>query len=187
MHNKILFPHGTIQSHSHPSKNVQLNVGETVLVFPFRFFLAPIFYKNHIVTVSKVIKEINSAGIPMVELKGLGRARLSNRISMHFGNYSRVSYNNIPNSDALADSIRKKAQEFVFLIDIPESDRLIYLMTFITQLNELIDFISHYFITNSQKKWKLFTELDLQKKSTMLLSILNTLIHDVRIKQETGI
>lgn len=184
IHGKILFPHGTIQVHAQPSRGIPLKVGETVLVFPIRSFLAPLFYRKRLVTVAKVLKEINSAGVPMVELKGLGRARLDSRKQIYQGSYVRVFLPKIRDAENYAERIRKKAQEFVFLIDIPESDRLIYLMTFITQLNELIDFISHYFITNSKQKWRLYTELDLRKKSELLIDILDSLISDVHKRLE---
>jgi ATP-dependent Lon protease len=186
LHNKILFPHGTIQISSTPSNGIQLKVGETLLIYTFRSVFGVLNYKKRIVTVAKVTKEINAAGDPMVELKGIGRARLSRRLKLNEGTFIYIAHDKIDGAEELADKIRKMAQQFVFLIDIPESDRLIYLMTFITQLNELIDFISHYFITNQKKKWKLYTELDLEKKSLLLLSILESMINEVTKKLESG-
>lgn len=181
---KILFPHGTLQVHTNSAKGGKLVKDETVLVRTFRGIFSLYGVRKPLVTVAKVTRELDSSGIPMVELKGMGRAYIKNKRTMHWGTYKTLSYAPTSNAELRADTIRKKAQEFVFLIDIPESERLIYLMTFITQLNELIDFVAHYFITNNRKKWLLYRELDLTRKSSRLIHILDELILEVQKKLE---
>ena len=184
LHKKILFPHGTLQIHAHSSKGSVLKPGETVLVVTTRNILDPVFVRKRYITVAKVTHEINSAGLPMVEIKGMSRAYIESRENLHMGTYRKADSSPLHNAEYTADLIRKKAQEFVFLIDIPESERLIYLMTFITQADELIDFISHYFITSFKIKWRIYNHNSRQKRAELLISTLDKLINDVKKKLE---
>ncbi|MDA3898918.1 MAG: hypothetical protein PF637_00210 [Spirochaetes bacterium] len=184
LHKKILFPHGTLQIHAHSVKGSVLKPGETILVFTIRSFLDIFFTRKRYATVAKVTHDINSTGLPMVEIKGMGRATIESRESLYLGVYRKAESTPLHNAEFFADVIRKKAQEFVFLIDIPESERLIYLMTFITQADELIDFISHYFITDFRIKWRIYNQKSRQKRADMLIIKLNKLISDVRKKLE---
>jgi hypothetical protein len=147
-----------------------------VIVYPVRNFLNIIFVRSGIATLAEVVRRIDGKGIPMVELRGIKRVRIRARKKMSQVRVEDVHKSEPDPSDERAELIRKKAQEFVFLINIPESDRLIYLMTFIRGLSDITDFVSHYFIIDIRKKRKIYGITDTVKRSILLEKFLDEMI-----------
>ncbi len=163
----------------------QLVPGEKLLVIPVWGLQNFIFPKRQIGTIAKVTKSLESKGIAMVEIRGLSRARITKFQSLLSADCTEI-IDALSEKNGMMETLRKKAQEYTFLMDINESDRLIYLMNFITSLNEMTDFISNYFISEFKNKLKLYQETDVQKRALLLVLILEKQLKNVR-KIKSGI
>ena len=84
----------------------------------------------------------------------------------------------------MLDELRKKAQELVFLINIEESDKLIKLLGYIVDLAQMTDFISNYFVMDFRTRYRLYRQVDIQKRGEMLAETLDELIRHYDNKKE---
>ncbi len=182
---KVLFPY-CVTTHIVGKKN-SFKTGDIVAVWSVEKISDIIFPKNKIVTIAAIqsIKTENEKCI--IELKGQYWGRITKRKRFYNCTSSKISETILENEEYITNIIRKKAQEFVFLININESEKLIYLMNFITKSNELIDFVSNYFIINFKKKFTIYKEPDLTNKADLLISMLDSMITNVRKKIDKGL
>lgn len=180
VHNALLFPHGSMQIR-HPRKEPAKN--ELVLIYHWKNPHELLFYSGCRFTVGVVLETYEKESQSWCDVKGLYTARLIKRSSLYRGIHRKESLPVSVNEEYQVDRLRKMAQQFVFLIDIPESDKLIYLMTFISKLSELTDFISHYFITVQTVRRSLYNERDIEKKADLLMRKLDEMIKEVHRKK----
>ncbi|MBN1501738.1 MAG: LON peptidase substrate-binding domain-containing protein [Spirochaetes bacterium] len=169
---KILFPFSNMEIPEFLRGQSRLVPGDSLIVVPVWNLWSFLFPSNRIGTLAKVTRTLDSRGIAMVEIRGINRVNIKRRQSLLFADCSDTEENIHENSDMI-EKLRKKAQEFVFLIDINESDRLIYLMNFISSLNEMTDFLSNYFISDFRDKLRLLNETDVNSRSNLLLAQLD--------------
>jgi len=180
---RIVFPFCTMQISLTPSKaSMSIQNGDKILVLPVTSLISLFFYKNKIATLSEVTEVKNENNVIKIMLKGLQRARIKTIDSMKFSEFDLIEPVNNSSRDELCDELRKKTQEMVFLINIDESDRLIGLLNYLVDLNQITDFIANYFVVNFYDRKRLFNEIDLKVRSRNLLKILDALIADINKK-----
>ncbi|MDY6934947.1 MAG: LON peptidase substrate-binding domain-containing protein [Spirochaetota bacterium] len=185
---KVLFPNCSIQIQSYNNKSSNIKVGDRILAFPVRNIIDIIFYKNRIATIAKVseVKNIDE-NYTNIQLKGISRVRLKKVHKLKSGYYERIEKGrgNSKSLRILIEDIRKKSQELIFLININESDKLIYLLNFLTDISQLTDFISNYFVLKFPNRFDIYNELDSYKRALKLIPLLTDLINNLKDKEKS--
>ena len=177
LYNKVLFPHCTNNVSLRLSAFSQgLNKGDKIIAFPLRNLFDIFLIKQRISVYTEITELVKKNNRVHLQLKGITRVYIKKFTGIHEATYGNVQ-SPVNNSDPeLVKSLRKRSQELVFLINVEESDRLIELMNFLIDLNQLTDFITNYFVLNYKQRIRLLNETDAVKRSGMLLAILNQLI-----------
>ncbi len=160
--------------------------GDRILSYPIRWYPDIIFYKKRIATLSEVAEVEDTDTRVRLQLKGLLRVRINSIDKLQNAQFTIIENSPIHTDAFLLEELRKKAQELIFLINVDESDRLIDLLNYIIDLNQITDFISNYFILDFRKRMKLYYELDVQKRGYRLLEQLDTLITGMKKKRSGG-
>jgi ATP-dependent Lon protease len=174
---KIIFPYCTLAVFIRPSdESKEIKKGDRILAITIRSTLNLIWRKNRLATLSEVLEaEPGSGGIKIV-LKGLARVNVTNTVRYKFAEYELIAPGAADPHDTVIESLRKKAQELIFLINVEESDKLIRLMNYIVDLNQMTDFVSNYFVMDFPARYRLYRERDATKRSRMLIIELTNLI-----------
>lgn len=174
---KIIFPYCTLAVFIRPSaESKEIKKGDRILAVTIRTTLDLIWRKNRLATLSEVQEsEPGSGGIKIV-LKGLARVNVTNTIRYKFAEYEPIAPGAGDPHDAIIESLRKKAQELIFLINVEESDKLIRMMNYIVDLNQMTDFISNYFVMDFPARYRLYREIDVTRRSRLLILELTNLI-----------
>ncbi|MCL1833671.1 MAG: LON peptidase substrate-binding domain-containing protein [Leptospirales bacterium] len=177
LHKKVLFPHCTINMHlKNSSISNDLKKGDRILAFPIKNIFDILLIKFRVATLAEIIEIGNDNEKIILHLKGITRARIKKFKGIHEALFE-INSSKIDTSDQeLVNELRKKTQELVFLINVPESDRLIELMNFLVEVNKLTDFIANYFILDYKLKKNLLNTIDVKNRSSKLLKKLNQLI-----------
>ena len=177
LYKKVLFPHCTINVRlkQSPFSN-SLKKGDKILAFPFKNILNILLMKTRVATLAEIVEVESDNEKNILHLKGIARARIKKFKNIHEV-FCEIISSKIDNSEQeLLKELRKKTQELVFLINVPESDRLIELMNFLFELNQLTDFITNYFILDYKSKTDLLNNTDSKSRGNKLLIKLNQLI-----------
>jgi ATP-dependent Lon protease len=184
LYNKVLFPHCTNNVSLRLSSFSQdLNKGDKIIAFPIRN-LFDIFLIKWRVSVFTEITELEKKNDRVhVQLKGISRVRIKKFTGVHEVTYENIQSTGTGSEPELLKNLRKRAQELVFLINVEESDRLIELMNFLFELNQITDFIANYFVLNHKQRIRLLNEINVINRSNRLLSILNQLIKKMEKNQ----
>jgi len=183
---KVVFPYCSMTvllSASETSK--KLSAGNIIITYPIRSVLDIIFSKNKIATQSEITHISNQGKSLKVKLKGLSRIKLKKINRLQFADFEIIEEPDSSGMEETVDQLRKKSQELIFLVNVDESDRLIGLLNYIVNLNQITDFISNYFVLKFTKRYKLFTELNINKRSNILLSTLDSLIIKIKKKRSS--
>jgi hypothetical protein len=178
---RFLFPKCTIKVPAHYAEGVSLSKGERVVVYTPVSIFGKLFLRGNVATIGEVLNVAElSNGIVEAEIKGERRVILTKNTGKNKVQYSDIPVKNVSGTEDLTERLRKRAQEFVFLVNVTESDRLIYLMTFMNGIHEITDFISHYFIIDIRKSKRLYCETDPLKRGKLLEQYLGTMITRLR-------
>jgi len=177
LYRKVLFPHCTISinlRHSPFSDN--LKKGDKILTFPIKNLFGILLIKMRVAVLAEIIGIESDNEKIILHLKGVARSRIKRFKGIHEV-FFEIIRPDIYNSDQeLLKELRKKTQELVFLINVQESDRLIELMNFLFELNQITDFIANYFILDYRLKINLLNNTDIKSRSNKLLLKLNQII-----------
>jgi hypothetical protein len=145
-----------------------LKKGDIVVVHmprPFPLSLCP---SSRIATEAEVVSVSSEDDESLAEIKGIRRVVISMRNEIGEAYYADLPEPRVRKDDDATERLRRKAREFVFLVNVSESDRLIYLMGFMNGISEISDFVSHYFIVNRVKSGKLYRTTDPYRRGTLL-------------------
>jgi len=177
LNKKVLFPHCTTDVRiGYSAFSNGLKKGDKIIVFPVKNLYDIILIKRRVATFAEIIELENGDDKIKLHLKGITRVRIKKLKGIHQASYEMI-HSDINSSDAvLLKELRKKAQELVFLINVKESDRLIELMNFLYELNQITDFIANYFVLDFKLRIQLLNETDIKNRSRKLLTKLNQLI-----------
>ena len=149
--------------------------GDRFLFIPYRKFFKKLFKLSYLAVLCEITGEKKSEDKVLYEVKGLHKVVIKTykKDSAYFEEVLPVMNRKIEN---ISGSLRKKAQEFVFLINTEESEKLIYLMNFSNDFSEFSDFVTNYFILGYNDRFRIFSESDVYKKYLMLHAMLDKLI-----------
>lgn len=184
LYNKVLFPNCTMDVKAVDIAGHVMDKDDMLIVMPIRCVMDFIYVGNRHVVLASVENIKDVSGSRIAEIKGLRRGKIIKRRKMNVGDFIGQDLAGGEHLQKSGITLRKKAQEFVFLMDIPESERLIYLINFISDPVELTDFIAHYFVIDFKKRLLLFEAESGQKRFDLLLNILDAMIAEV--KSEKG-
>jgi len=177
LYKKVLFPHCTTNvrlRHSRFSDSIKK--GDKIIAFPIRNLFDILLIKKRVATFAEITELETDKERINLHLKGLTRVRVKNIRSIHEATFE-IIHPDVTSSDPeLLKELRKKAQELVFLINVQESDRLIELMNFLFELNQIADFITNYFVLDYKLRIELLNDIDVKERSSKLLIKLNQLI-----------
>ncbi len=151
------------------------NRGDRFLFIPYRRFIKRFFKLRYLAVLCEITGEKNTADKTLYEVKGLHKVIVKSykKESAYFEEVLPIMNGKTEN---VVGGLRKKAQEFVFLINTEESEKLIYLMNFSNDLSEFSDFVTNYFILGYNDRFRVFSERDVYKKYFMLHTMLDKLI-----------
>lgn len=174
---KVLFPHCTTSVLvRHSSFSDSLKTGDRIITYPIRNLLDILLIKRRIATYAEITELEKTNDRIKMHLKGISRVRIKKFKGIHEASFDTIlTETNNPDPELLKE-LRKKAQELVFLINVNESDRLIELMNFLFELNQITDFIANYFVLDYKLRIELLNETDIKKRSHKLLIKLDQLI-----------
>ncbi len=182
---KIIFPYCSLAvfiKSTTDSKEIQK--GDRILAYTIRSVLDLACHRNRIATLCEVADvQIENTAVKIL-LKGIARVRLARIIKYKQAEYSPPVDNRIELHESVLEDLRKVSQELVFLINVDESDKLIKMLNYIVDLNQMTDFISHYFIMDFWKRIRLYNEPDIKKRSVMLKATLAELIDAMNKKRK---
>ena len=160
-----------------------IKAGDKILAYPVKTALSLVLYRNKIATLTVVLEKNEDEKTVKLLLKGLIRVRLKKINKLQQADFTIIDEDDIHDSEDLKEDLRKKAQELIFLINVDESDRLINLISYLININQMADFISHYFIMKPDRRFKLYRETDIHKRAHELLEMLDKIIAKVKKKQ----
>ncbi|MBP8082623.1 MAG: hypothetical protein KAZ87_05405 [Spirochaetes bacterium] len=149
--------------------------GDRFLFIPYRRFLKKLFKLRYLAVLCEITGEKKTDDKILYEVKGIHKVVIKTykKNSAYFEEVLPVMNRKTEN---ISGSLRKKAQEFVFLINTEESEKLIYLMNFSNNFSEFSDFVTNYFILGYNDRFRIFSESDVYKKYLMLHAMLDKLI-----------
>lgn len=181
---RVIFPFCAmkVELGASPSSR-KIQAGDKILAFPVRSIFDIFFSRNKIATLVEVNNAETQDKIVKLEVKGLSRVKIVHVRKFKDALFEVVIEEEPKVSHELMDNLRKKSQELIFLINVDESDKLINLLNYLVNINQLIDFISNYFVLDFHGRYGLFNELDLSRRGDALLSILTNLIKKLNEKR----
>lgn len=183
LYKRVVFPHCTTLFKINEKQFPDLESGEKVLAFPTRGIIDTLLCRFRIATLSEIGSIEKDGKHLQIQLKGVIRTRIRNISRFRDAKYEIVDESETSN-DELIESLRKRAQELIFLINVNESDKLIHLLNFLNDLSQLTDFIANYFIVDFPGRYSIFNEMKIEKRASKLIVILDTNIELIRRKQE---
>jgi len=177
LNKKVLFPHCTATMLlRHSSFSESLKKGDKIIAYPVRNIFDILLIKRRVSAFAEIVDLEKDNDRIKLNLKGITRVYVKKIKGVHQATYELIqSESGTPDPEFLKE-LRKKAQELVFLINVQESDRLIELMNFLVELNQITDFIANYFVLDYKLRIELLNDIDIKKRSTKLLAKLNHLI-----------
>jgi ATP-dependent Lon protease len=180
---KVVFPNCTMNvviPLTEISKNLQ--TGDKIIAYPIRNIFDIYFFRNKMATYAEILSLTILEKTIKIKIKGLYRITLNRIYNFTEADFLETLEKKTGSEEKTIENLRKKAQELIFLINVEESDKLINLLNYLTDLSQLTDFISNYFIIDFRTRRKLFYEIDIDKRSLLLENIINRLIK----KMNTG-
>ncbi len=174
---KVLFPHcnATVQLR-HSVFSDSLKQGERIIAYPLRNFFDILLIKRRISTCAEITGVESDGEKVVLQLKGISRVRVKKIKKIHEAFFETVQHFAGDYDPGMLKEIRKKTQELVFLINVDESDKLIGLMNFLYDLDQITDFIANYFILDYRYRIELLNDIDVKKRGIKLLNKLDQLI-----------
>ncbi len=180
---KVLFPHCTITAKlKHSRFFVTVKPGDKVIVYPVKKITDLILMRG-VGTLAEVIKSELSNNQYTVTFKGIKRVKIDKRHGIFKCSFTEIHEQAIVTNE-IAEQLRKKSQELIFLINVDESDKLIHLLNFISDAVQLSDFIANYFILDYDKRVMLLNNCDVASRIDVILALLNDLVNNVKQKRE---
>jgi ATP-dependent Lon protease len=182
---KVIFPSCTMTVALTASNNSrEIKKGDKLLTYTIRSFFDLLFYRKKIATLSEVL-EINSDEKQVrLLLKGLLRVRVRKIMKFKDAQFKIIEQESVFTSEDFKEELRKKSQELIFLINVEESDKLINLLNYIVDLNQMTDFIANYFIIDFPYRYRLYNELDTKKRGEKLIFLLDKLIEKMNKRED---
>lgn len=182
---KVIFPHCTLTvSVSATNLTSALEQGDMIISFPVRTVLDLVFHRNRLATLTRIISINRTGNSVSIQIKGISRVRIKKITRFQFVEYEIINDPPASPPEEWIESLRKKSQELIFLINVDESDKLIRLLNYLTGISQMTDFIANYFVIEFPPRYRLFIELDVTARSEKILAMLDDLIEEIKKKRE---
>jgi ATP-dependent Lon protease len=182
---KVIFPYCTMAVFVRPTdESKDIKKGDQILAFTVRSTLDLLWYRNRLATLSEVMDVQADSKSVKILLKGLMRVKVTKLLNFKRAEFEFLKPQVIDHHDGSDEELRKKSQELIFLINVEESDKLIKLLNYIFDLNQMTDFISNYFVMDFRTRYRLYRETDVKKRSVMLIEELAALIERLTKKRK---
>ena len=162
----------------------EIKKGDKVLAYTVRTIIDILLYRNGLATLSEVLDVVNDEQSVKIMLKGLTRVRIRRVIKFKYADFASLKQEEIGPHESIMDELRKKSQELIFLINVEESDKLIKLLNYIVDLNQMTDFISNYFVMDFGKRYRLYNTLGAKERGQLLIAELTELIDKMAKKRK---
>lgn len=177
LNKKVLFPHCTTNvSLRHSAFSDSLKKWDKIIAFPIRSLFDIILIKRRVSTIAEITELETTEEKITLHLKGVTRVHVKKIKGIHNASFELINSESGSSDPELLKELRKKAQELVFLINVEESDRLIELMNFLFELNQITDFIANYFVLDYKLRIELLNDTDVKTRTAKLLLKLNQMI-----------
>ncbi len=180
---KIIFPFCTLAVFLRASEESgDIKKGDWIIALTVRSIFDLLFHRKKIATLCEVMDVATDNGMVKFMLKGIERVRIEKIIKRKHALYTLIEQDHVEHHDPSIEELRKKSQELVFLLNVEESDKLIKMLNYILDLNQMTDFISNYFIMEFGKRYRIYRETRLNKRSAILTGTLTRLIHTMNVR-----
>ncbi len=186
---KIIFPFCTLAVFLRPSEESgDIKKGDWIIALTVRSIFDLLFHRKRVATLCEVMDVTTDNSMVKFMLRGIERVRIEKIIKRKHAIYTRIEQGHVEHYDPSIEDLRKKSQELIFLLNVEESDKLIKMLNYIVDLNQMTDFISNYFIMGFGKRYRIYKETQLDRRSALLTGTLTRLIHtmNVRGKKKTA-
>jgi ATP-dependent Lon protease len=182
---KVIFPYCTLVVFVRPSaESKDIKKGDRILAVTIRSSIDLLVPRKRLATLAEIMDiQIDDKTVKII-LKGLSRVKILKIIKFKYAEFEYLAAQDIEPHSKIIEQLRKKSQELIFLINVEESDKLIKLLNYIIDLNQMTDFISNYFVMDFPVRFRLYNETDTIKRSHMLLSELTGLISKLTKKRK---
>ncbi len=178
---KVLFPHSNqnmiIRKTAFSSG---LRAGDRIITFTIRNIFDIFLIRRRVSILAEITEIITNKNVLRVQVKGICRVRIKSLKKYREALFERIEPSPVKNEMALCRELRTKAQELIFLINVDESDRLIALLGFLADLNQVSDFIANYFILDNRLRIFLLNETDIARRCEKLNAIIGKLIDNIK-------
>ena len=182
---RVLYPHCTLAI-SVPVSDGSRNIakGDRIIAFTIRSVLDILMYRNRIATLAEVAETAADEQSVKMTIKGISRVRLKRIVKYRYAAAEAMEPGNSEPNESTGGELRKKSQELIFLINVEESDRLIKLLNYIVDLDQMTDFIANYFVMDFRDRYKIYTTADTRERSLLLISVLSHIIKTMTTKRK---
>ncbi len=182
---RVLYPYCTLAI-SVPASDESRNIaqGDRIVAFTIRSVLELLLYRNRIATLAEVLDSGADGQSVKMTLKGISRVRLKKIIKYTHAAVEIINPEESVLDESVSGELRKKSQELIFLINVEESDRLIKLLNYIIDPNQMTDFIANYFVMDFRRRYRIYTTADARARSLYLMSVLDDLIATMTKKRK---
>ncbi len=182
---KVIFPYCTLAVFIRPSsESKNIKKGDRILSVTVRSSIDLLWPRKRLATLAEVMDVQTDDKTVKIMLRGLSRVKILKIIKFKLAEFEHLKIQGAGPHAKLIEELRKKSQELIFLINVEESDKLIKLLNYIVDLNQLTDFISNYFVMDFPARYRLYNETDIIKRSHMLLLELTILISKLTKKRK---
>ncbi len=178
---KVLFPHSNQNMIIHKTAfSAGLKAGDRIIAYSIRNIFDLFLLKQRISTLAEITEIITDKNVLRFQVKGICRVKIRSLKKFREAYFEPVESAPVKNEMVLCRELRTKAQELIFLINVDESDRLIALLNFLADLNQISDFIANYFVLDKKLRIGLLNETDITRRCDKLNIIIAELINNFK-------
>ncbi len=178
---KVLFPHSNQNMIIRKTEfSSAMRAGDRIITYPIRNIFDLLLFKRRISTLGEITELNADKNIIRFQVKGICRVRIRALKKFREAFFYQVESSPVKNEMVLCRELRTKAQELIFLINVDESDRLIALLNFLSDLGQISDFIANYFILDNSLRIELLNETDIMRRCDKLNGIIAKLINNFK-------
>lgn len=183
LYRRVVFPYCPLEIKTLNPLPGGLQEGADVVVLPIRNMFGMIFQWRRTGILSRVVSFHRQNDHYTVKFQGIRRVKILRVKLFEIAEFCELPEESESALWPVLESLRKKAQELIFLINTDTSDRLIQLLEYIPNLSQLTDFIANYFVLDFPRRFKLLRTYDIKKRAELLFAILVDIIANYKKKK----
>jgi ATP-dependent Lon protease len=183
LYRRVLFPHCTLDVKVSPALAGRLSESAEMVVIPLRYMAGLAFTRGVMGTRARVDSLREDGTEFRLQFKGLSRVKVKKVRSLRDAVFTELENGPETVDPERHEMLRRKAQELIFLVNVDSSDRLIKLLGFISSLRQFSDFVANYFVLAYSRRKKLLNTVDPGKRADRLMTMLESIIRDLKKKK----